>query len=281
MAKAWSEVEKSQEYQALPPAQKAAAKQEYWDTIVTNKPEFRSLPPVGQLSARTQFFGGTQTQALPNSQQAIIGKDPKTGKPIYDQVSMAYLKAQAVKSLANPISVQTQQQKDIGVLDVKRKTYTKDLESFFAVDDVLQEARGKGLGRIEAGGKMVWEGFKQDSTLGRAVAVHDAARKRLRVQLVRAAGDVGNINIVEQKAAEMLIPTQWDDAQTAELKRAYLLQIGKAIGDNDGNAVKETLSSFMGTPVYQSNLETIKAGGKTYKIPKDEVADFKKAKGIK
>jgi hypothetical protein len=177
------------------------------------------------------------------------------------------MKAQAeisAQSKGNP--VETQMQKDIGTLDVKRQVYTKDLDNFLAIDDVLQDARGKGLGRISAGGKMTWEGFKQDSPLGRAVATHDATRKRLRVQLVRAAGDVGNINIVEQKAAEMMIPTQWDDAKTAELKRSYLKEIGRAINDKDGNAVKETLSGFMGSKVFLSAKEkynTLRAKGKS------------------
>jgi len=101
------------------------------------------------------------------------------------------------------------------------------------------------------------------------------------VQLVRAAGDVGNINIVEQKAAEMMIPTQWDTAETATLKRAYLQELGRAINNNDANYLKDVIGKFMGTPIFQSNLETIKYQGKTYQIPKEEVADFKKAKGIK
>jgi hypothetical protein len=50
----------------------------------------------------------------------------------------------------------------------------------------------------------------------------------------------------------MMIPTQWDAADTATLKRAYLQQIGQAINSGDGNAVKEVLASFMGTPVFQS-----------------------------
>ncbi len=280
MAKPWIQVEQSEEYQSLPPAEQAAAKQEYWNTVVTKKDEYNNLPPPQQMVAQKEFFGGLPTMGgtglSGGSSLKPIGIS-RSGAPIYDPIELA----KAKRNMESQSQITTQQAKDVGVLDVKRKTYTKDLESFFAVDDVLQDARGKGLGRLEAGGKMVWEGFKQDSPLGRAVAVHDAARKRLRVQLVRAAGDVGNINIVEQKAAEMLIPTQWDDAQTAELKRSYLTQIGKAINDNDGNAVKDTLASFMGTPVYQGNLETIKSGGKTYRIPKDEVADFKKAKGIK
>jgi hypothetical protein len=79
----------------------------------------------------------------------------------------------------------------------------------------------------------------------------------------------------------MLIPTQWDDAGTAELKRAYLTQIGKAINDNDGNAVKDVIGKWMGSDIYKSNLEEIKHGGKTYRIPKEMVAEFKKEKRIK
>jgi hypothetical protein len=151
-----------------------------------------------------------------------------------------------------------QQNKDIGVQDTKRKIYKKDLETFLAIDDVLQEARGEGLGRFKAGAKMSFEGFKQDSPLGMAVASHDAAKKRLRVQLVRAAGDVGNINIVEQKAAEMLISDKWDAKGTAKIKRAYLEQIGKAIDNNDANLVKETISSFMKTPEFNKSLPSFK-----------------------
>lgn len=240
------------------------------------KIEFDTTPSPQDIEEAYNQAKGIKSQS-PMPQMGGMGGMAPTGMTI--KTPMGSIRMAPPKTFQSQVS--TQQAKDVGVLDVKRKTYTKDLESFFAVDDVLQDARGNGLGRIGAGGKMVWEGFKQDSTLGRAVAVHDAARKRLRVQLVRAAGDVGNINIVEQKAAEMLIPTQWDDGKTAELKRAFLTQIGKAINDNDGDAVKETLSNFMGTPIYQANLETIKVGNKTYRIPKDEVANFKKEKGIK
>jgi hypothetical protein len=210
---------------------------------------------------------------------AMMGKgdlvlEGMTGKtPRFASLSAEKAKAQ--------VGVEAQKQKDIEVQNVKREIYSKDLTTFFAVDDVLQQARGQGLGRLTAGGKMTWAGIKQDTPLGQAVASHEAARKRLRVQLVRAAGDVGNINIVEQKAAEMMIPTQWDAADTATLKRAYLQQIGQAINSNNGNAVKDVIGRFMGTPVWRSNLVTIKHQGKTYTIPKDEVEQFKKDKGIK
>jgi len=52
------------------------------------------------------------------------------------------------------IQAETQKQKDIQTQNVKREIYSKDLSNFFAVDDVLQQARGQGLGRLTAGGKM-------------------------------------------------------------------------------------------------------------------------------
>jgi len=76
---------------------------------------------------------------------------------------------------------------------------------------------------------------------GTAARVHDAVVKRLRVQLVRAAGDVGNINIVEQQAAEKLIPGFYDSASAAMTKRAYLQDIAKAINDNSPSEVKRVL----------------------------------------
>ena len=43
MAKKWSEVEQSQDYINLPPQEQRQAKREYWDAIVSQKPEFQKL----------------------------------------------------------------------------------------------------------------------------------------------------------------------------------------------------------------------------------------------
>ena len=189
------------------------------------------------------------------------------------------MRAGGITFARNPAEVQ--REKDIGTQDVKRKTYSKDLESFMVLDDIVHESRGDGSKRFVSGAKMAYEGFMQDTTLGKAYAAHDAAKKRLRVQLVRAAGDVGNINIVEQKAAEMLIPNGIDSKDTASIKRAYLQQIGKAINNNDENLVKEAINGFMDTPAYSDSIVTINYNGEQYNIPKDQVEEFKKDKGIK
>lgn len=129
-------------------------------------------------------------------------------------------------------------------LNVKRQQYKKDLDNFLAIDDILQEARGEGIRRFGAGFKMSLKGVSQKGKLGQAVGAYDAVSKRLRVQLVRAAGDVGNINIVEQEAAEKLIPAKSDSKQTASIKRAYLTEISKAIDSQDPSLVKAVLDKL-------------------------------------
>lgn len=128
-----------------------------------------------------------------------------------------------------------------------KKALREELDSFFALDDVIQKERGTGLGRLAAGGMLKAKGFIQGDPTGRAVAAHDAASKRLRVKLVRAAGDVGNLNIVEQEAAEKIIPLPFDDAQTARIKRAFLESMVEGIDSNDSNLVKRTVQQFMST----------------------------------
>lgn len=129
-------------------------------------------------------------------------------------------------------------------MNVKRAAYKKDLDNFLAIDDILHQARGEGAGRFGAGFGMSLKGVTQKSKLGQAVGAYDAVSKRLRVQLVRAAGDVGNINIVEQQAAEKLIPSKFDSKQTAEIKRSYLKEISKAIDNQDPSLVKVTLDKL-------------------------------------
>lgn len=57
MAQAWSEVEQSQQYQALPQPEQQAAKQQYFDQVVSQKPQFQALPREEQAVASGQFFG--------------------------------------------------------------------------------------------------------------------------------------------------------------------------------------------------------------------------------
>jgi len=140
--------------------------------------------------------------------------------------------------------------KKLAETNFKREVFRQDLESFQEIDNQLK--RGTGFfDRIQSGLKSKVAALDQSTATGFAVATHQAARKRLRVQLVRAAGDVGNINIVEQKAAEEMIPREFDSEGTAKLKNAFLNQLSKAINDNSENDVKRVLAEFMKTESFR------------------------------
>lgn len=57
MAKSWSQVETSQGYQALSLQERRRAKQEYWNTVVMPKPEFKGLTGAEKNIARQEFLG--------------------------------------------------------------------------------------------------------------------------------------------------------------------------------------------------------------------------------
>ena len=63
MAKSWSEVEQSVEFKSLNPAQQSQAKTQYFDTVVTAKPEFAALDTPKKYAARQQFLGAAPQQA--------------------------------------------------------------------------------------------------------------------------------------------------------------------------------------------------------------------------
>lgn len=97
MAKRWSEVESSPQYQALPDQEKQMAKQQYFDSVVSTKPEFTALSPDEQGAAKSQFFGSAQTQ------QPI---QPQAQQPTESMATqgMDYLRQHPVKSLVDPIA---------------------------------------------------------------------------------------------------------------------------------------------------------------------------------
>lgn len=185
------------------------------------------------------------------------------------------------ETIENPEYKQWQKKEDkVMEFDVKKEQLKKDLESFFAVDDLIDRAKGGFLETRGAGLTSQYRAIAQPVTKegkpdikGTAARVHDAAVKRLRVQLVRAAGDVGNINIVEQEAAEKLIPSFYDSESAAELKRAYLTEISSAINSDNPNAVKAVLD--------KAGIGYIEIGGTTIpQSPNQSTNEREQAKQI-
>ena len=250
----------------------------------------RNIRSLGMLPmAQRAFQKRLQGQQKPAMQkpepfiQIQEGTD-KYGMPTY-------------KTVKNPeYEMFEKRQTKIMEFDVKKEQLKKDLNSFFAIDKQIDRAKGgfwatRGAGlqsQYRAVAQPINPVTGQPDIKGTAARVHDAARKRLRVQLVRAAGDVGNINIVEQEAAEKLIPAFYDSQSSAELKNAYLQEISNAIDSNNPSAVKEVLSKagvgyidIGGQQNQQSQgLQTFNIKGKTYRIPQNKISEFKRDMGL-
>jgi len=177
--------------------------------------------------------------------------------------------------------------------DIKLEDLRENLEPYFDQVDILEQYAGEGLaGRLLSGGRASVEALGQDTPLGLAASEIMTQNKRLRVILVRAAGDVGNINIVEQKAAEQLLITPWMSKKKIALRKAYLQDIARAKKEGNSSLYKETVKKFMNDKnagyegqSYSEMKELEKlgklkktrdfvVGNKTYYIPLNKVGDF-------
>lgn len=175
--------------------------------------------------------------------------------------------------------------------NLSRLELNKELQDFFLVDNNIPRTDAGLIGRTVQGLQNVASSFDQSNVTGFAAATHDALKKRLRVRLVRAAGDVGNINIVEQKAAEQIIPGFFDASGTAKLKRAFLAKASEALSTKEGpeleSSIKTILNEFAQSPAFTGPKgaeakkltkkyklgEIVEAGNKKYKV-KDATNPF-------
>lgn len=168
--------------------------------------------------------------------------------------------------------------------NMSRLELNKELQDFFLVDNLIPRTDSGLIGRVTQGLQNVGSSFDQSTATGFAAATHDALKKRLRVRLVRAAGDVGNINIVEQRAAEQIIPGFFDAAGTAKLKRAFLSKASEALSTKEGpeleSSIKTILNEFAKSDAFSGPKgkeaekltkkyevgETVEFDGKKYKV---------------
>lgn len=134
---------------------------------------------------------------------------------------------------------------------LKQQSLKKELNSFFTIDKQIPRAAGGFVPTRMAGLKSQWQGISQPIDLktgkvtSEAIAArqHEGARKRLRLKLVKDAGDVGNISIVEQEMQEKLIPNFYDAKSVAESKRQYLLALTEAINTEEPDKIKTVLDN--------------------------------------
>jgi hypothetical protein len=150
----------------------------------------------------------------------------------------------------------------------KTKEFSSEIDNYFAVGDLLPTQEG--LDRLGAGLKLFGKSITQSDLVGAAAAELDGLNKRLRVKLVRQAGDVGNLNIVEQKAAEQLLFSLNDSTKLRGLKKAYLEDIKTGIRSGDSSNVKNLIQKWIEEPDFKTkNKALYDRYQKTYK-PKTE-----------
>jgi len=203
-----------------------------------------------------QISGGNQPQQVMGERpsvtsipfvptKATVGgmtqeRDPNIQANIDDQAKIAFEVNKANAMM--PTEVATQKQKKMDEANIKRQDFTKELGSFFSVDEAIP--RGEGYFRFAEGLKSLGSAVGQENMRGVAVAAHDAASKKLRVSIARLK-DVGNLSETEQKAAEQMLPGIFDSEKLVTVKRAYLRQLGEGIDSNSPDLVKQVIDSFV------------------------------------
>ena len=185
----------------------------------------------------------------------VVERDPLTGDPT--------LKGIQDRAAAQAIGTE-KAKKDIKLEDLRR-----DLDVYFNIAELIPT--GEGFKRFNTGLKSLLLSLEQGDPRGVATERLNAMNKRLRVTLVRAAGDVGNLNIVEQKAAEQLLFSPLDSTKTRQLKGAVLRDLTRSIKERNSVAVKSLIQEWQKTPEFKEIQQ-----GKSNKPSDSDEEDFTK-----
>jgi len=88
MAKPWSQVEASEAYKRLSLQEKTNAKIQYWQEVVSAKPEFQELTSQDRILARNQFFAKERNLTPPEIPESPLRKGYKEyGAPLAHSLS--------------------------------------------------------------------------------------------------------------------------------------------------------------------------------------------------
>lgn len=139
--------------------------------------------------------------------------------------------------------------KKMAEMKAKQDDFKQALNAFKSVGNVIPRKFGterftQGFENIRA--RTLQE---QGDPLASASATYEGARKNLRVAVARIK-DVGNLSETEQKAAEMLVPSDMDSPEVYETKVAYLEALAGASSPDD---IKMIINSFSGGQLLPNN----------------------------
>lgn len=182
---------------------------------------------------------------LLKSVMELTGKNPLTGE------SVAETEAQAA-ALKETATVKARKEAE---LNIRQEEFSGSLENYLTIGDLLPTEEG--LSRFKKGFELFGKSIGQSDVVGAAAADLQKINKQLRVKLVRQAGDVGNLNIVEQLAAEQLLFNLSDSTQLRALKRAYLVDLNRNTIDKSPSQVKQLISKWVNEPSFRTKYPEI------------------------
>jgi hypothetical protein len=214
----------------------------------------------------------------------ILQKDrPMRTAPIGEVEAVKYLKdllslQEAIQSPEQKLKIKEEEAAatakggGIGKQEIATQELNSALNAYFVVGENLPT--GEGLERFTVGIDNIIQSVEQKTPAGIATARIDALNKWLRVKLVRKAGDVGNLNIVEQLAAEQMLFSKFDSTQMRGLKKELLTIVAEGVNKKNPDQVREAINKWMSSssyekviPSFNSEEEVIKAA-KDGKLPK-------------
>jgi hypothetical protein len=176
----------------------------------------------------------------------------KIVKPIIDKykieptVDEEGRKVYALEPLSYYKTKSTTTGKEEATRNIKREDAMQKLDDFFAVDEIIDDARAEG-GLAEtkvAKAKMSLAAWDQNSPLGMAVKQHNALRGNVALSMNRGFGDVGPIREDERKIAMELLPLLDDAKGTASLKRVLIKEMYKSFDDKDQTGFRNVLKKW-------------------------------------
>jgi len=190
--------------------------------------------PLGTMSVNN----GPSFIKVPKS-PATTKYDPKLGAMVNVPAEFGYELDPKYKSAQE---AESNKMKKEGELQVKRDDFGKALKAFKAVGENIP--RTFGAERFTQGAQNIKSRLMQEEgdPLASASATYEGARKNLRVAVARIK-DVGNLSETEQKAAEMLVPSDMDSPEVYATKISYLEALaGVSNPDDIRRIIQESMS---------------------------------------
>jgi hypothetical protein len=147
MAKPWSQVEQSPQYQSLPYSDKLRAKEEYWNTVVVKKEEFSKLANTQKEQAKKEFIGMTSTPTEVSPNKSML----QNSAEMANAVGLAGLAGTGAVMAGQQVGKYfTRPWRELAVPEQALNAYKQELGMPQIASRNLPSAIGREMGKIES-----------------------------------------------------------------------------------------------------------------------------------